>query len=135
MAKLCLFLAVLGAAVGAGAASPLYRVEPAALHKGGEATLYLPAEHPAQLAVMNPAGDWIYVVDPYYHITYFKDFKSSTVFPFHVNELQGVAFQDGKPVRTLVFVQSGKYLVYVADNLETEPENTFSWSIEVEYKN
>ena len=53
---------------------------------------------------------------------------------FEVETLKGVTWRDSARVTERVFTTPGDYLVYFADNLETEPENTFSFQASVRYR-
>ncbi len=43
------------------------------------------------------------------------------------SQLKGVVWKNGQRLVRKVFNTPGKYFIYLADNLETEPENTFSF--------
>lgn len=51
-----------------------------------------------------------------------------------VSAINGVKWDDGKRVVEPVFNAPGEYLFYMADNLETEPENTFHLMHTVTYR-
>ena len=55
------------------------------------------------------------------------DFMKATEIKLNVDKLKGIYWNPdtGKPKKVLVFTMKGKYLIWFADNLETEPENTF----------
>ena len=45
---------------------------------------------------------------------------------FQIEKLYGVTWRESKRVTELIFKKPGTYLVYFADNLETESDSTFS---------
>lgn len=106
---------------------------PTVLNWDTEATIQLPPKHPAGWAVRTPRGEWIDVVEPGDEATAFPLFHLTNQQQFRVSSLTGTAWRDGKPVRVDVFCEPGLYIFYFADNLETEPENTFSLAIAVRF--
>jgi len=45
----------------------------------------------------------------------------------------GIIWQEGQKRKEKVFVKKSEYLIYFADNLEAEPENTFCFSQRIDY--
>ncbi len=84
--------------------------------------------HCGDLAIQNPNGVWFVLQDAEDSIEVMPqdDFDSINVMEFEVSELKGVTWKDSKKVSDRVFTSQGSYLIYFSDNLETEPENTFS---------
>ena len=81
--------------------------------------------HPNHLLIISPEG---YV----YYFMKSKDPDDEIIFK---NELlldplkfKGIRYDEntGKQIEEIVFTTPGKYILYFADNTETEPENTFS---------
>ena len=54
-------------------------------------------------------------------------FDSVNTMKFDIKTLQGTTWRESKKTVDTIFKAPGKYLVYFADNLETEPENTSSF--------
>lgn len=113
---------------------PTYGVTPTKIAAGSKVTVSLPKKHPQGFAIETPDGDWIYIVDPSLHYSFIPDFYNKALFTFPEDTLQGVRFVNGKQAATKVFDKPGQYKFYFADNLETEPENTFSLSYTVTYQ-
>ena len=113
---------------------PVYGVSPVRITAGSKVTVSLSKKHPKGFAIKTPSGDWIYIVGPSFHYSFFPDFDSNSSFTFPEDTLQGIHFVDGKQAIAKVFDKVGEYEFYFADNLETEPENTFSLSYTVAYQ-
>ena len=109
-------------------ATPL-KTEACYFSKGDAVTLKYPKRHPKNIAIQTPSGLWYSVqsVDDKISIMPQEDFQGSTELTLDPQSLVGVTFKDGVRVQENVFTQYGKYLIYMADNLETEPENTFNF--------
>jgi len=132
---LSIFFALVGLVpLAADADQPAYGVSPAKVTAGSKVTVSLPKKHPKGFAIETPSGDWIYIVDPSSHYSFFPDFANNSSFTFSEDMLQGVRFFDGKQAVAKVFDKPGEYEFYFADNLETEPENTSSLSYTVIYQ-
>ena len=103
---------------------------------GPALSIPLQSNHPQQLAVRNPSGRYIYLVadDIPYRLMSEAEFALAHSLELHNQSTFGTMFVEGKPVHSQAFSDPGVYLVYLADNLETEPENTNSVAIELEYK-
>lgn len=84
---------------------------------------------PKGFAVENPAGHWLYVYDGESDSGAEKILRGSTI-SFNLDELEAA----GSTGNVKVFVDSGLYRLYFADNLDTEPENTTSCSLTVIYE-
>ena len=87
-----------------------------------------PQQHPLKMSIKSPKGEW-FVVHEDSEKVYFlpqKEFSRATSVQKKVAEIKGVTWNDGKRMMGPVFNAPGEYLIYMADNLETEPENTFS---------
>lgn len=92
-------------------------------------TIHLPQTHPAKLAIEDPQHVWFTIQDIDSNIQFMSDkaFRQATTIRLRVSSITGVVWVNGKPQQKRVFVLPGKYTLYLADNLETEPENTFSF--------
>lgn len=90
-------------------------------------TLRFPHKHPASLAIEDPGHVWYVIHEAGVNTSLMTDkkYRYSTSITFQIATLTGVTWVDGKQVRRKVFSRPGKYTIYMADNLETEPENTF----------
>jgi hypothetical protein len=104
-----------------------FDVEEGALNKG-ILRVYLPEKTPKNLAIQAPNGEWFVLQDSEESIEIMPQarFESVKIMEFQIEKLKGVTWRESKRVTELVFKASGDYLVYFADNLETESENTFS---------
>ena len=103
----------------------------------GVLRISLPSEVPRNLAIQAPSGDWFVVQESAESIEIMpqKEFESSREFNLKLDELYGTTWRNSKKFRELIFKSTGTYLIYFANNLETEPENTFSLKKRIQYKN
>jgi hypothetical protein len=87
----------------------------------------LPKAHPANMSIRDPRGEWYWVQYASENIKFMPDaeFKRATKITITPAHLKGTTWIEGKRVDALVFKYAGEYLIYFANNLETEPENTF----------
>ncbi len=108
---------------------------PRVLYHGDTLTLAMPAHHPQGLAIKTPADDWYYLQDPTAasRLMAKEDFARLTRLEIPTAELQAIRWVGGRAEKAKVFTQTGEYLIYMADNLETEPENTFHFMTTVYY--
>lgn len=109
------------------------------LYKGDKLSITMPQPHPKELAIRAPDGRWFYL-----HIENegagemlmpSKQFAALQTLDFDTRQLEARYWNDGKAMRGKVFTQTGDYLIYMADNLETEPENTLSFASVIHYTN
>ncbi len=113
----------------------LFHIESDALKKG-ILHIHLPVSHPKCLAIRSPEGEW-YVLqnsDESIKVMSQVDFDSTTEMKFNIAELKGVTWRESEKVAERIFTISGNYLIYFADNLETEPENTYSFQETIYFK-
>lgn len=103
------------------------------LQRGGAIVLRFGNPHPLGLAVVDPDGN-------YFYLQHLPESRVADAAAFAaLKELRidertsGMFYDDGQPVQKKVFAQSGTYSVYLADDLETEPENTNAESLEFWY--
>jgi hypothetical protein len=117
------------------AGSGLFHVDKEALDRG-ILRIHLPQPHPKYLSIRSPKGVWYVIQDSDESIKVIPqvDFDTTTDMNFKIAELRGVTWRESKKVTDLVFQSSGNYLIYFADNLETEPENTFSLQESIYFK-
>ncbi len=107
------------------------------LHKGDKLTITMPLPHPKELAIRVPNGRWYYL-----HLEYegasemlmrSEQFAALKQLEFDTQQLEARYWDNGKAMHGKVFTQTGNYLIYMADNLETEPENTLSFASIIHY--
>ena len=109
------------------------------LYKNDTLSITLPIPHPKELAVKTPNGKWFYL-----HVENEGDsemlmpkeeFAKLKRLDLDTGKLEARYWDDGKAMRGKVFVETGAYLIYMADNLETEPDNTLHFSSIIQYNN
>lgn len=85
------------------------------------------------MSIRDPSGIWHWVQDAQEKITFMPDaeFGKATRLIIDSGTLQGTSWIDGRKIRGRVFKYPGEYLVYFANNLETEPENTFHFMAKI----
>ncbi len=107
------------------------------LYKSDTLSIILPIPHPCELAIKAPNGTWFYLhvenegdtemLMPKVKFTVLKELNLDT------GKLEARYWDDGKAMRGKVFVETGAYLIYMANNLETEPDNTLHFSSLIQY--
>lgn len=109
------------------------QVSPEQISRGEIVTLSFPQDHPSGLAIRDPRGDWFYLqnVDDSNLLLSETEFRAADRLLLDTGSLVGAVWRDGKKVEELVFTLGGEYMVYMAENLETEPENTFHFMAKV----
>lgn len=70
--------------------------------------------------------DFIYVDYPPAHADFTPYDARTRVLKLDTVSLRGVRYDDGVPANVPVFAKPGRYELLFADDLETEPDNTFS---------
>jgi len=110
-------------------------VSPSHVTGADTVTIYLPQPHPTKLAIEGPHHAWFTIHDPEMQTRFMTEsaFRRARVIRFRASALTGIVWLDGQPRRQKVFVLPGTYTIYLANNLETEPENTFSLMQSLEY--
>ena len=113
------------------------RASPRVLGHDQTLTLTMPVPHPASLAIRDPDGRWFYLQDPAASVALVppEAFARLRELALHPAEITGLVFVGGEPLTGLVFTKAGEYLIYLAENLETEPENTWSMQTTVHFGN
>ena len=98
--------------------------------------LHYPKKHPSKLAIQDPNLVWYVIQEAGTATSLMSDsqFSDSTSLAMQIDKVTGITWVDGEKVQKKVFSVPGKYLIYMADNLETEPENTFYFSTTLIYK-
>lgn len=99
-------------------------------------TMRYPRKHPSKLAIQGPAHTWFILHETGVNTSLMTDaeFRRSTSLTIQVATLTGVTWINGIQVWAKVFSKPGKYTIYMADNLETEPANTYFLMRTVIYK-
>lgn len=89
-------------------------------------TIMMKVPHPDHALIYRPDGEtvWLQLPSGAAH-QQVDDFSNLTVWIIDSHSL-GTVWMDGKAVAQNIINGSGKYTLYIAENLETEPENTFS---------
>ena len=97
-------------------------------------TISLPEKRPSKLSIISPDGQLFIIHSQEDNISFvpYDGKNKTTQINIPISSLKGITWIDGKKVEQLVFKKPGKYTVYMADNLETEPENTFHFKRDVE---
>ncbi len=100
------------------------------LINNGILQINLPKNRPKNMSIMSPSGNWFIIQSKEDSIETIphENFSKSKAIEFSIPELKGAIWKKGKRLIKNVFVEKGEYLIYFANNLETEPENTFSFS-------
>jgi len=107
------------------------------LYKGDEISISLPLPHPKELAIKSPNGTWFYL-----HVENEGDsemlmpkekFAALKQLNLDTSKLEARYWDNGKAMRGKVFGVTGAYLIYMADNLETELDNTLHFSSIIQY--
>ena len=112
----------------------VYQVEPSVVTAGDTVTLRFPEDHPRDLSVVTPNKSFFYLIETEDGYSAFGDTDISSPLRFQVNELKGRIYRDGPAVIEPVFREQGTYQFYFAENMETEPENTAHFFLELNYK-
>ena len=111
-------------------------IHPSILSSATHITITFPKNHPKNVSIRSPKGDWYVVHEKSEHVSLlpYRQFLLATSVKIRVSEIRGVKWLDGKRIVERVFNEPGEYLFYMADNLETEPENTYSMMATIVYK-
>lgn len=96
----------------------------------GDGTLWVQikpnSDHYRELMVYLPDGTGVtLVLDDLFVSPPLKNFSSRLEFNFPARELIGKYWDNGSGHTTDIFGQDGVYTFYFAENIETEPENTW----------
>ncbi len=87
----------------------------------------LPKIRPSKIAIKTPLNEWYIAhdIDENIFTVPFSEFEKSNIIVIIPSRLKGIVWKNGQKQVHHVFHIPGKYFIYLADNLETEPENTF----------
>jgi len=115
---------------------PVFSIDKSKINKG-ILKVNLPKIRPENMSIMSPNGT-LYIIqskaDSIETISN-KNFMKNKSIEFEIPNLMGITWKKGKKIKEKVFIDSGEYIIYFANNLETEPENTFNFSEKVIYEN
>ncbi|VAW81812.1 hypothetical protein MNBD_GAMMA12-2003 [hydrothermal vent metagenome] len=107
------------------------------LYKGDTLSITLPVPHPKELAIKAPNGTWFYLHVENEGATEMlmpkEKFAALKELDLDTGKLEARYWDDGKAMRGKVFAETGTYLIYMANNLETEPDNTLHFSSLIQY--
>ena len=79
---------------------------------------------PDGFSIQSPEKKWFYIVVLSEEINHIGDSYISGEFSMDLSTFKATHWDNVERSESLVFSSSGEYLLYFADNLETEPENT-----------
>ena len=119
-ARLVVFVLLFVASFASGAEPPV------CIARDNNAVIVkMTSPHPKQALVQRPDGTtvWLQAYDELAHeqIENFESLEEWTI----TSTTPGTVYVDGEPVAEPVIRGSGRYNLYIADNTETEPENTY----------
>ena len=111
-----------------------FSIEEQALDQG-ILRIKLPEKTPKSLSIKTPNGEWFVLQDHEASIETIPQahFDSVNKLEFDTKKLKGTTWRESIKVTELIFKSSGTYLIYFANNLETETENTFSLQKTINY--
>ncbi|RXK01195.1 hypothetical protein CRU98_01735 [Arcobacter sp. CECT 8986] len=97
----------------------------------------LPKVLPNNFAIKTPSDEWFILQDVSQGIQLFpqEKFKSLKVLELNMKDLKGITWRDSQEVKDTIFKESGNYIIYFADELETEMDNTFNLQQTIYYNN
>ena len=103
------------------------KVYPNSISSGESIRLTFPQNHPHNMAIRNPSGIWYSIQNSSDNIFILprKKYEVATGLQLNTLEIEGTTWINGVKVKEKIFQKQGDYLIYMANNLETEPENTF----------
>jgi len=107
-----------------------FAVSPKELTQKDVIKINLPTIRPKNLAIVAPNGQWFIIQDASSNILMMpqEDFMQIKLLNLPIRNTTGFTWIGGKKTEQVIFKESGEYRVYLADNLETEAENTFNFS-------
>lgn len=92
---------------------------------GKSVVVRMVAPHPKEVIVNRPDGEtvWVQMADGLLH-KQIPDFENLEQWIID-SETVGTVYIDGRPEIQPIIKDRGRYNLYIAENVETEPENTF----------
>ena len=111
-----------------------FTCSPDTLYPGGKISVTLPNSHIfKEMAIESPGKARYYIhFPPDILLMPAEDFRKASKLEIPQN-ITSLIYQNGKPARKPVFTIPGKYRLILADNLETEEENSANLSCFVYY--
>jgi len=111
-----------------------FAVKPEQASKKDTLTLTLPKNRPTKISVKSPDGTFYIIHSEEDNIALipYEKLGSTDSIKIPLSSTTGLTWIDGKKTQKNVFQVPGKYLIYMADDLETEPENTFHFMQNIE---
>ena len=112
-----------------------FAVKPEQVSKQDTLTLTLPKKHPTKISVKSPNGTFYIIHSEEDNIALIPYEKVDSAKSIKIPLLStiGLTWIEGKKTQEKVFKVPGRYLIYMADDLETEPENTFHFMQSIEF--
>ncbi len=87
------------------------------------------------MIIYDPSRTAFYVVSDFYKSVDIANFAKGGEIGFSSPDLRGERLDgDNQPVVEKIFRKPGRYEIYVADNIETEPENALSAKLVLTYR-
>lgn len=110
------------------------RVVPPTVALGDRFTVYFPADHPKALAIVAPDDQWYVLQSPVDDIWMLdgEGFEHAQSLEIDTGAVTATTWRQGERQVEPVFQGAGHYQLYMADNLETEPDNTFHFETSIE---
>jgi len=89
--------------------------------------------HPNHLLIISPEGYVYYFLNTQSEFDEVKFKRELVLDPL---SFKGIRFDEntGEQIEEIVFTRPGEYILYFANNTETEPENTFSLERRINFK-
>ncbi|KGJ91914.1 hypothetical protein [Colwellia psychrerythraea] len=111
-------------------------VTPTELTINDDLTINLPKLRPKNLAIVDSNGQFFIIqsVEAGVLMMPEEEFSLMKVLEIPIKNTKGTIWINGQKSEQVIFEKAGKYKVYFADNLETEPENTFNFSAHITVK-
>ena len=108
-------------------------IDSSELTKNDVITINLPKLRPKNLAIVDSNGQFFIIQSSEAGVLMMSEaeFSLIKVLELPIKSTKGTIWENGQKITKTVFKKSGKYKIYFADNLETEPDNTFNFSAHV----
>jgi len=105
------------------------------LEEGSSIVVYFPAEHPSKMAIADPSGTYFYLQDgtDLNLVSPAGKFAQLDHWTLEAGQ-QGAVYVEGNKQTKRIFDRKGVYKLILADNLETEPENTNFFETSIYFK-
>ena len=111
-------------------------IDSSELTKNDVITINLPKLRPKNLAIVDSNGQFFIIQSSEAGVLMMPEEKFSLlkVLKIPIKNTEGTIWINGQKSKKVIFAKAGKYKIYFADNLETEPENTFNFSAHITVK-